>query len=68
VKVEAFSPCSAVQIQYVSIALTALGSAWPRHWRRNRSAAVSPCSTVSAGTWSSCPSANRAERATIDII
>src|SRR3954462_8074858 len=31
VNVDAFTPCSAVQIQYVSIALTALGSAWPRH-------------------------------------
>ena len=48
--VDAFSPCSAVQIQYVSIALTAFGSASPRHWRRNFSAAVFPCATTLAGT------------------
>ena len=40
VKVDAFRPCSAVQIQYVSIAFTYRGSASPRHWRRNLSAAV----------------------------
>ena len=68
VNVDAFTPCSAVQIQYVSIALTALGS--PRHATasRNRSAAVCPARTVSAGTSSSCPSASRADWATIDII
>ena len=42
VNVEAFRPCSAVQIQYVSIAFTARGSASPRHCKRNFSAAVSP--------------------------
>ena len=42
VNVDALSPCSAVQIQYVSIAPTALGSASPLHCRRNRSAAVLP--------------------------
>src|SRR5262245_61101239 len=40
VKVDALRPCSAVQIQYVSIALTCLGSASPRHRSRNFSAAV----------------------------
>ena len=40
VKVEALRPCSAVQIQYVSIAFTALGSASPRQRSRNFSAAV----------------------------
>src|SRR5438876_9338110 len=38
VKVDAFNPCSAVQIQYVSIALTCLGSASPRQRSRNLSA------------------------------
>src|SRR6185437_9091380 len=50
VKVEALRPCSAVQIQYVSIALTCLGSASPRQRRRNFSAAVVPCATTSSGT------------------
>ena len=40
--VDALSPCSAVQIQYVSIAFTCRGSASPRHWSRNLSAAVLP--------------------------
>src|ERR671930_797708 len=39
VNVDAFSPCSAVQIQYVSIALTLRGSASPRQRSRNFSAA-----------------------------
>ena len=50
VNVEAFSPCSAVQIQYVSIAVTCRGSASPRQRSRNRSAAVFPPATTSSGT------------------
>ncbi len=42
VNVEAFSPCSAVQIQYVSMAVTCRGSASPRQRSRKRSAAVFP--------------------------
>src|ERR671934_1086588 len=68
VNVDAFSPCSAVQIQYVSIAFTWRGSASPRQRKRNFSAAVSPRATTSSGTGCLCPSAIRAERATIDII
>jgi hypothetical protein len=68
VNVEAFSPCSAVQIQYVSMACTWRGSASPRHRRRNRSAAVSPRATTSSGTASGSPSATRADRATMPII
>jgi hypothetical protein len=67
VKVEALSPCSAVQIQYVSIAFTCFGSASPRQRRRNFSATVVPLETTSsAAGWR--PSATAAERATISII
>ena len=48
VNVEAFSPCSAVQIQYVSIALTCFGSASPRQRSRNFSATVEPRATTSS--------------------
>ena len=52
VNVEALSPCSAVQIQYVSIAFTWSGFASPRQRRRNFSAAVSPWATTSSGAGS----------------
>ena len=68
VKVDAFKPCSAVQIQYVSIALTWRGSASPRQRSRNFSAAVFPRVTTSSGMSSLFPSARRAERATMPII
>src|SRR5207244_631906 len=68
VNVEALRPCSAVQIQYVSIALTCRGSASPRQRSRNFSAAVAPPATTSSATGSRWPSATRAERATIAII
>ena len=58
VKVEAFRPCSAVQIQYVSIAFTCRGSASPRHRRRNFSAAVCTLATTSSETGSAWPSAS----------
>src|SRR5919204_262655 len=67
VNVDAFRPCSAVQIQYVSIAFTWSGSASPRQRSRNLSAAVSPLATTSSGAGSR-PSAFAAERATISII
>ena len=67
VNVDALSPCSAVQIQYVSIAFTWSGSASPRQRSRNFSAAVSPWATTSSGAGSR-PSATAAERATISII
>ncbi len=50
VNVDAFMPCSAVQIQYVSIACACRSSTSPRHASRKRSAAVRPASTVSSGT------------------
>ena len=68
VNVDALRPCSAVQIQYVSIAVTCRGSASPRHSSRNRSAAVAPLRDDLAGTTSVLPSATRADRATIDMI
>ena len=55
VNVEALSPCSAVQIQYVSIAFTCAGSASPRQRSRNFSAAVVPAATSSSGTDSLVP-------------
>ena len=67
VNVDAFRPCSAVQIQYVSIALTCFGSASPRQRSRNFSAAVFPFATTSSDAGSR-PSATAAERATISII
>ena len=48
--VEAFSPCSAAEIQYVSSALTCFGSASPRQRIRNRAAAFSPFATSDSGT------------------
>ena len=50
VNVEAFRPCSAAEIQYVSSALTARGSASPRQRIRNFAAAFSPCSISDSGT------------------
>src|SRR5919205_168438 len=67
VNVDALRPCSAVQIQYVSIALTCRGSASPRQRSRNFSATVFPRSTTSSGAGSR-PSATAAERATMPII
>ena len=66
VKVEAFSPCSAVQIQYVSIAFTCLGSASPRQLEQE----LLGCGLALGdhrrrGSASVVPSAMRAERATI---
>ena len=55
VKVEALSPCSQVQIQYVSIACTCFGSASPRHSSRKRSAVVFPCAIACGAMRSSSP-------------
>ena len=63
-KVDALSPCSAVQIQYVSIAFADFSFSSPRHSRTNRSAAVWPSATVSVGTGGR--SAPRADWATIE--
>lgn len=57
VKVDAFSPCSAAEIQYVSTALTAAGSASPRQRIRNLAAAFSPCSISDSGTAGCLPRA-----------
>src|SRR5207245_6902707 len=62
VKVEAFMPCSAAEIQYASIAFTCLGSASPRQRIRKRSGIVAPVST-SAWDTGGCP-ASRADCAT----
>ena len=50
IDVDALSPCSAVQIQYVSIAFACASFTSPRHASRNRSAAVFPSITFSSGT------------------
>ena len=64
VNVDAFRPCSAVQIQYVSIAFACASFTSPRQASRKRSAAVSPSSTFSCGTGGL--SAPRADCATIE--
>ena len=66
--VDALSPCSAVQIQYVSIACTCFGSAAPRHSSRKRVAAVDPLATSSGSTEVVAPSATRADWATTESI
>ena len=50
VKVEAFMPCSAAEIQYASIASTWRGSASPRQRIKKRSAIERPVSTSRCGT------------------
>ena len=57
VNVEAFRPCSAAEIQYVSSAFTARGSASPRQRIRNCAAAFSPFSISDSGTAGCLPRA-----------
>ena len=64
VNVDALRPCSAVQIQYVSIAFACASLTSPRQASRKRSAAVCPSSTVASGTGGL--SAPRADCATIE--
>jgi hypothetical protein len=49
VKVEAFMPCSAAEIQYASMALTCFGSASPRQRIRKRSGIDEALSTSRCG-------------------
>src|SRR2546427_11565619 len=49
VNVEALRPCSAVEIQYAAVALTARGSAAPRQIRDDLSWVVPPQCSSSAG-------------------
>jgi hypothetical protein len=50
VKVEAFMPCSAADVQYASTALTCFGSGSPRQRIMNRSVIVFALSTSRCGT------------------
>ena len=67
VNVEALSPCSAVQIQYVSIAFTWSGLASPRQRSRTSRRPSRLAATTSSGAGKR-PSWTAADLATIDII
>ena len=58
VNVEALSPCSAAETQYVSTARTCCGSASPRQRIRNWAAAFSPLTTSLWGTGAASPRAD----------